>query len=114
MILGKHAIIDIKNCKDCDIDDMNFIKTTLMDSCKSANLTVVDNKFHKFDPIGISGVIVLAESHIAIHTWPEYQFVAIDVFTCGQAINPRIVCETIAKKLNSDQIVIKEFNRGEL
>ena len=113
MVVGKHSIIDIYDCK-VDIDNIELIKTILLESAKEASLNVVDIVFHKFEPIGISGVVVLAESHIAIHTWPEYNFVAADAFTCGDKMDPKIVLEIIAKKLNSSNYEIKDFNRGEI
>ena len=113
MVVGKHAIIDINDCK-VNIDDLEIIKKILLDSAKEAKLNVVDIVFHEFEPIGISGVVVLAESHIAVHTWPEYNFVAADAFTCGTTMDPKVVLEIIAKKLNSNNYKIKDFNRGEI
>lgn len=113
MVVGKHAIIDINDCK-VNIDDLELIKKILLDSAKEASLNVVDIVFHEFEPIGISGVVVLAESHIAVHTWPEYNFVAADAFTCGTTMDPKVVLEIIAKKLNSNNYKIKDFNRGEI
>ena len=113
MVVGKHAVIDIYDC-NFDIDNLDKIKEVLIESAKEANLHVVDIVFHKFEPIGISGVVVLAESHIAVHTWPEYNFVAADAFTCGTTMDPKVVLEIIAKKLNSNNFKIKDFNRGEI
>ena len=113
MVVGKHAVIDIYDCK-VNIDDLDIIKNILLESAKEAALHVVDIVFHKFEPIGISGVVVLAESHIAIHTWPEYNFVAADAFTCGTKMDPKEVLSIIAKKLESSSHEIKDFNRGEI
>lgn len=113
MVVGRHAIADIYDCK-VNIDDLELIKNILLESAKEANLHVVDIVFHEFEPVGISGVVVLAESHIAIHTWPEYNFVAADAFTCGDKMDPRVVLNIIAKKLNSSNHEIKDFNRGEI
>jgi S-adenosylmethionine decarboxylase len=112
MELGRHALADIYGCNNALLDDIDKIKDILISSCKEANLTVVETTFHKFKPIGISGVIVLAESHITIHTWPEYNFVAIDAFTCGSHMNPNSVCKIIAQKLGSNNIKLNEYKRG--
>ncbi len=69
--------------------------------------------FHKFSPIGISGVLLLPESHLTIHTWPEYNYIAIDVFTCGTKVKPTKTCEIIAKRFNTDNYVISELERGD-
>ena len=113
MNVGKQSTIDIYDCK-ADIDNLDLIKSILVESAKEANLHVVDVIFHKFEPIGISGVVILAESHITIHTWPEYKFVACDAFTCGTNMNPRSVLEIISEKLGSNKYNIKDFSRGDL
>ena len=112
MILGKHSIIDIYDCK-CNIDDISLIKDILITSAREAHLHVVDLVFHKFDPVGISGVLVLAESHIAIHTWPEHNFVSVDAFTCGTKMDPSNVILLIKDKLKSTNYKLNSFNRGE-
>lgn len=112
MAIGRQAIMDIYDYKEIDIENLDLIKRLLFESAKESNLHIVDYKFHKFDPIGISGVLVLAESHLTIHTWPEYNYIAIDVFTCGNKINPVFACEVIAKNLCSDNYKIEYFERG--
>lgn len=112
-MLGKHCVVDISKCKIKKLDDINFIKKILIESASESKLHVVDEKFYKFNPIGISGVLILAESHITIHTWPKYKFVAIDAFTCGSNMNPYEVCEKISKKLCGTITYKKEFDRGE-
>ncbi len=112
MELGRHALADIFECDNALLDNIEKVKDILISSCKEANLTVVETTFHKFKPIGISGVIVLSESHITIHTWPEYNFVAIDAFTCGCHMNPNLVCKIIAQKFGSKNVEINEYKRG--
>lgn len=112
MVLGKHSIIDIYDC-NCDIDDISLIKDILISSALESKLHVVDSSFHKFDPVGISGVLILAESHITIHTWPEHKFVAVDAFTCGSNMNPSEVLLLIKDKLKSTNYKLNSFNRGE-
>lgn len=113
MGVGKHAIADIYMCNCPNMDNINYVKKLIFKSAKEANLTVVNSQFHKFNPIGISGVLILAESHLTIHTWPEYNYIAIDIFTCGQNINPSKACEKIAKNFKSNNYDIKEFERGD-
>lgn len=112
MEYGKHALADLYECDIEYLDSVDKIQEILETSCKEANLTVVESKFHKFHPIGISGICILSESHVTIHTWPEDGFVSIDAFTCGTKMNPSLVCNIIAEKLNSKKIDIKEFKRG--
>lgn len=112
MSLGEHAIVDLYDCNISNIDDLKEIKKIIIESVNESNLHVVKEFFYKFNPIGISGVLILLESHLTIHTWPEYNFVALDVFTCGKHFNPKEVCSIIAKKLKSDKYVIKLIERG--
>lgn len=112
MEYGKHALADLYKCDIEYLDSVDKIKELLETSCREANLTVVESKFHKFLPIGISGICILSESHVTIHTWPENGFVSIDAFTCGTKMNPSLVCKIIAEKLNSKKIDIKEYKRG--
>lgn len=114
MELGRHALADLYNCQTNILDDIDKIKEVIESSCKEANLTVIESKYHKFNPIGVSGITILAESHITIHTWPEYNFISIDAFTCGTHMNPTLVCNILANKLKSETTDIKEFKRGKL
>ena len=112
MSLGKHAIVDLYDCNISNIDDLKEIKNIIIESANESNLHVVKEFFYKFNPIGISGVLILLESHLTIYTLPEYNFVALDVFTCGKHFNLKEVCSIIVKKLKSDKYVIKLIERG--
>ena len=112
MILGKHTLADIYDCKNNSLNNIEDMKKILIDACKEANLHIVDFTFHQFKPYGVSGICTLKESHLAIHTWPEYHFASVDAFTCGNMMDPGVVCNIIAKKLNSNNVVIKNFDRG--
>ena len=112
IVMGHHAISEIYECNAEQLDNIEYIKTVVKESAKAANLTIVEENFHKFSPIGISGVLILSESHLTIHTWPEYKYVAIDCFTCGDKGDPRYACELIAQKLKSKNYIINEIERG--
>jgi S-adenosylmethionine decarboxylase len=81
--LGTHLAIDLYDCDSPDIDDIAWIRDALLRAADIIGANVVNDCLHRFQPHGVSGVVVISESHIAIHTWPERRFVAIDVFTCG-------------------------------
>ncbi|MCQ2559741.1 MAG: adenosylmethionine decarboxylase, partial [Clostridia bacterium] len=68
--------------------------------------------FHKFSPQGVSGVVVISESHLAIHTWPELGYAAVDVFTCGEKVDPWDACDYLVKGFQADSIEAKEVKRG--
>ena len=81
--LGTHIIAELFNCNAFNINNLKKVEEVLMAAAELSKATIIQPFFHKFSPYGISGVIVIAESHITIHTWPEYGYAAVDVFTCG-------------------------------
>ena len=76
--------------------------------------TIVNAVFHAFNPHGVSGVVVIAESHLTIHTWPEYGYAAVDVFTCGDTVDPWIATSTLKEYFKAEKIKTVEIQRGEL
>lgn len=110
--LGTHLLVELKNCNPEILKDLNSVKTILVDAAKKANATIVNVTFHEFSPFGVSGVVVIAESHLAIHTWPEYGFAAVDVFTCGETIKPEIAAQYIVEAFECKNPSIVEMKRG--
>lgn len=83
-----------------------------MTAAREAKATIIESRFHQFNPFGISGVVVIAESHLTIHTWPEYGYAAVDIFTCGETLQPSVAADYIAKKLQSKDPSFMEVKRG--
>jgi S-adenosylmethionine decarboxylase len=81
--LGKQYIVDFHGCNAETLKDVRQVAEAMKTAARLMNATIVDTLFHQFSPYGVSGVVVISESHLAIHTWPEYGFAAVDVFTCG-------------------------------
>ena len=79
---------------------------------RSAQATIVDEVFHEFSPFGISGVVVIAESHLAIHTWPEYCYAAVDVFSCGEVLQPQVAVDYLVEQLGAARASVVELQRG--
>ncbi len=86
--LGRHILVEFFGCKPEVMNDVSLIETGMVDAALKANATVINSTFHHFSPFGVSGVVVIQESHLAIHTWPEYQYAAVDLFTCGDTVDP--------------------------
>ena len=82
--LGFQTTIDFYGCNTTKINSKEFVERVLITAAKKMQLTVVKTTIHAFSPIGITGVIVIQESHLAVHTWPEYNYVALDFFTCNE------------------------------
>jgi len=110
--LGIHLILDLKECNSELLNDLPFIKATMIEVANAAGATIVGESFHQFDPIGVTGVIAIAESHLTIHTWPEYGYAAVDVFTCGESFAPREVAQLLIDKFQAKGPSITELQRG--
>lgn len=81
--LGRHFLAEYYNCSSEILNDKSRIADIMTKAVEASKATIIKPFFHKFSPQGISGIIVIAESHLAIHTWPEYSFAAVDLFSCG-------------------------------
>jgi len=110
--LGTHLLLDLRECDSARLDDLEFIETTLVESARLAQATIVGHTFHKFSPQGVTGVVAIAESHICIHTWPEYNYAAVDIFTCGETVDPRFIATYISERLGSANPDIRQLSRG--
>ena len=110
--LGTHLLLDLKDCNPQLLDDISYIKQAMIGAADEAGATIVGETFHKFDPIGVTGIIAIAESHLCIHTWPEYGYAAVDIFTCGQGFKPQKAADLLIESLQSMQPSITEIQRG--
>jgi S-adenosylmethionine decarboxylase proenzyme len=86
----------------------------MLEAASYSGATVLGSSFHYFTPQGVSGVIVIAESHLAIHTWPEYEYAAVDIFTCGVVVDPWVAFHRLKLSLDSKECIVREIVRGEV
>ena len=86
--LGRHILVEFSNCKADVLSDVSAIEEAMVKAAQVAGATVINSTFHHFSPYGVSGVVVIQESHLAIHTWPEFKYAAVDLFTCGDTVDP--------------------------
>lgn len=112
--LGSHLLVEFYNCNADFLNDVWAIEKCMNHAAKACNATIVQSCFHRFMPHGVSGVVVIAESHLAIHTWPEYHYASVDLFTCGEEIDPMIAYEILKEKLGSTTAEIQTLKRGNL
>ena len=110
--LGKHLLLELKGCEKEVLNDVGFLKETLLAAASEAGATVLGESFHQFNPHGVSGVVMIAESHLVIHTWPEYGYAAADIFTCGNSVKPGKAAEILVRKLGSKNHSIIAMQRG--
>ena len=110
--IGYHYIIEASGCDPKIIADANTLKRILLESAKVGEMDVRTVYFYKFSPQGVSGLIVVSESHISIHTWPEKGYAAIDVYTCGTKSKPEKAVNYILEQIKADYAHITEVERG--
>ena len=112
LFLGHQTTVDLYGCNQQLIDDLSFVEKHLLAAASLAKLTIVNTTLHKFSPIGVSGVIVIAESHIAIHTWPEHGYVALDFFTCNEAYEIEKSISYLQAVFQASSFETTELKRG--
>lgn len=111
-VLGRHVIAEISGCDPQLLDDIKKVESIMVNSALMAGAEVREVAFHKFSPQGVSGVVVISESHLTIHTWPELGYAAVDVFTCGDKVNPWNAINYIKEGFKSEYMVANELKRG--
>jgi S-adenosylmethionine decarboxylase len=112
--LGFHLLIEFWGCDHGILNDVGEIENLMDEAAVASGATIVDSVFHRFNPHGVSGVVVIAESHLAIHTWPEYGYAAVDLFTCGRDVDRWKAYESLKKSLAPQTTSTKEIIRGEV
>ncbi|HYW34929.1 MAG TPA: adenosylmethionine decarboxylase [Balneolaceae bacterium] len=110
--LGRQILVEMYNCDSKKINDITYVKSSLVKAVEASQATIISHDFHKFSPHGISGVVVIAESHVSIHTWPEYNYAALDVFTCGETIDPWVIQENMKIAVQATNTTSMEMKRG--
>jgi len=110
--LGTHIIVELSDCNSRILSDVDLVTSILVTAAKEANAEVLQTAFHRFTPQGVSGVVVIAESHLSIHTWPEYGYAAMDIYTCGDHTDPWKACRYAAEKFQAKQMLTTEVRRG--
>jgi len=109
---GTHIIVELSNCDANIINNLTEVKKILTYAALYANAEIKELAFHRFSPQGVSGVVVIAESHISVHTWPEYGYAALDIYTCGDNTEPLKACNYIARTFKAEKVFATEIERG--
>ena len=109
--LGRHILLELKDCNREVLNNLDLIQDVMLSAAEEAGATILEKHFHHFSPQGVSGAIIIAESHLAVHTWPEYGHAAVDVFTCGDTIDPWRAVECLKKGLDAREVSTQEVSR---
>lgn len=110
-IRGRHLLVEYTGCDPSVLDDLAAIETLMRDAAIAAHTKIVASVFKPFEPTGVTGVVVVEESHLSIHTWPEHGYAAVDFFTCGDA-SPELAHEVLAVGLRARSAEIMRVERG--
>ena len=109
--IGRHLIAEYYECRRASLDEVTTVREAMLDAANAIGATVLGENFHQFDPHGVSGTVVIAESHLSVHTWPENGYVAVDIYTCG-GLDPRVGFELLRERLGARGCRVQEILRG--
>mgnify|MGYP000291760935 CR=1 FL=1 len=111
--VGTHCLLELYDCPADLLNDESVARKALREAAEKGNFTLLKEVAHRFEPQGITALGLLAESHISIHTWPEYGYAAVDVFTCGHRADPVRACRCIIRAYQAKRHCMLKLSRGE-
>ena len=112
--LGQHVLAEFFECDPNILNNAEKIEKLMIDAALECGATIVQKCFHMFSPHGVSGVVIISESHLAIHTWPELGYAAVDLFTCGDKCDPKVAYEFLKNAFHSTKASFSELKRGKI
>jgi len=112
--LGHQIIAEFYQCDSTRLNDADYVSRIMVEAAEQAGATIVAQTFHHFSPHGVSGAVIIAESHLSIHTWPEYGYAAVDLFTCGDSVSAEKAFDHLRESLDAAQVSTMEMHRGQV
>ena len=112
--LGIHLIQELKQCDSSLLNDLDYVRDSMIQAAQVVGATIIDETFHQFSPVGVTGVVAIAESHLTIHTWPEYSYAAVDIFSCSEGFQPQEAARFLKDKFRAAESSTTELARGVL
>ena len=110
--LGRHILLELFGCDPGALNDLEGLERAFIIAAEQSNATVLKTAFHKFNPHGVSGVVIISESHLTVHTWPEHSYAAVDIFSCGDKMNVDRAIEFLKERFMSERVNSVEVKRG--
>ncbi|MHB2021644.1 MAG: adenosylmethionine decarboxylase [Candidatus Xenobia bacterium] len=110
--LGRHIVAEFSFCNPDTLGDLDKVRDIMVGAALVAKAEIREVAFHKFSPTGVSGVVILAESHIAIHTWPQDGYAAVDIYTCGDKADPEAACDFMSSRFEACGVNRTVLERG--
>lgn len=111
--LGRHLLVELAGCDPAALSSLEGVTAAMLAAARASGATVVTHSFHHFSPHGVSGAVIIAESHLAIHTWPEHGFAAMDYFSCGPVV-PEAALEVLKAAFSATTTEVLRLTRGPL
>ena len=112
--LGRHWLVELQQCADDILREVAEVERIMREAAVIAKANIVSGHFHQFQPYGVSGVLVIAESHFTIHTWPEHAYAAVDIFTCSPDLEVEMAIRQLQTDFGAKQMEVQVFKRGSL
>lgn len=110
-VIGKHALFELHGGNPNLLNDEDFVKSALTEAAEVAGATLLSLVSHKFSPQGVTAVALLSESHISLHSWPEFGFASIDCYTCGSHTDPEAACKSLKDAFEATYSSIRLLRR---
>lgn len=110
--LGVHLMLELNQCNEKLLNDLAYVRQAMVKAAEAVGAHVIGESFHQFSPQGVTGILAISESHLCIHTWPEYGYAAADIFTCGANIEPQRAAQVLIDEFHSKQPALTELHRG--
>ena len=110
--IGRHIILEMWGCQN--LNSVDTAEQALRDMVDALDVNLLDLRVYPFSPVGVTGIAIVSESHLVIHTWPEYGYAAVDVFTCGAPRDPQDAVRVLKEHFRPERIGVMEINRGQL
>jgi len=111
-VLGLHLLLELKECNPKLLNDLDYVRQAMLLAAHEVGAHVVGECFHRFSPQGVTGILAIAESHISIHTWPEYGYAAADIFACGESFQPKAAAAVLVAQFEAGDPDMTEVRRG--
>jgi S-adenosylmethionine decarboxylase len=110
--LGQHFLVEFIGCDASIIDDEIRLRDDVLRAVALSGAHIIKDVFHKFAPQGVTGIVVIAESHVAIHSWPEHQYLACDVFSCSRRMDVQALISDLQASIKATEVIVQEIARG--
>jgi S-adenosylmethionine decarboxylase proenzyme len=110
--MGKHYIVEYLDCDPDRIGTLDAVRPLLVDAVETCGATALNYAYHQFEPWGVSATVLLAESHFCLHSWPEDRYMALDIFTCGDTMDPDVAVEILRNGFAAGKVNLDVLDRG--